>query len=222
MLFLSTLVLYLLCKEPALESSKLVISSFKDVASLLAKGIDESDLGRISFKGWPTLAIKIQGDRYHGGITPWSAQGLNDIFVSIKKAYSVHKYGTPDLRAIKSQVDKSVFCDFTFNIQEGCTEITSGLTEKAVDALISMIKDGFKSMSPTQKFSFLCLFLLSVVGILSQSRYLESADKQAVLDFQKDQAQQQIEGHVKIQEEDRKLVEKCSPIFPMHPKSERQ
>lgn len=203
---------------PALKSSKLIISSFQDINVLLKEGIDEADISRIRFDGWPKLAIKVEGKNYHGSITPWSAQGLYDIYQSIRKAYSVCKTGSHDLRSTKGSVSKKYFCDFSFQINEGCTEIITDFLEKIPQLLIDLVKDGFKTMTPTQKFIFLCLSACCFAGYMTYSRYLESADTQANFDFQASQSKEQIEGHTKIQEEDRKIIETMFSHLPDVPR----
>lgn len=79
----------------------LTIRSEEDAYDLLKKLVDKSvnvNDQQLSFEGWPTLTLRLQGDGYQSTITPPVMKAFLELQQGIYRSYAVAKYNTPHKR----------------------------------------------------------------------------------------------------------------------------
>lgn len=155
-----------------MADEKLVLNNLDQITELLESN-DDIDLSQVDFSNWPKLKIKIEGDKYHGTITPQLAKALYDFVYSLKKGYAQIKYGTSNLQRLRSE-DNELFDSITFHISEGCSDVVTDGISKVFDAIAQCIKEGFKDMSPKQKFALLALTATLFAGYFAFDTYIQS------------------------------------------------
>ena len=106
-----------------MDSEKIVLAGVAQIIELIdedsVEGIDKLD-----FSQWPALNIKIEGEKYHGTITPDIAKSLYDFVYQLKRGYAEIKYGTSNLQRLKKE-DVALFDSITFKISEGSSDVVS-------------------------------------------------------------------------------------------------
>lgn len=76
----------------------LTIRSEEDAYDLLKKLVDKSvnvNDQQLSFEGWPTLTLRLQGEGYQSTITPPVMKAFLELQQGIYRSYAVAKYNTP-------------------------------------------------------------------------------------------------------------------------------
>lgn len=139
---------------PASRQPKLpdiVIRSESDAYRILADARDGAiqPFGKIVFKGWPTLNLNVQGDKFHQSITPTVMRGLLEFQKGIYQSYAAAKYDHPTKRlsedersALEIRVDvKEGSSDFDINFQELAVKLVEQLGGKMdpVHVLIAVV-----------------------------------------------------------------------------------
>lgn len=79
----------------------LTIRSEEDAYDLLKKLVDKSvnvNDQQLSFEGWPTLTLRLQGDGNQSTITPPVMKAFLELQQGIYRSYAVAKYNTPHKR----------------------------------------------------------------------------------------------------------------------------
>lgn len=93
----------------------------------------------IKFDGWPSLAIDVEGNRYHSSLPTGMIKALVDYQAAINRAYASIAYGK-SAKSLTEEDRKEV--ELVFNVQEGSTdtqaplwEVLTKLGEKAIDRM---------------------------------------------------------------------------------------
>lgn len=93
----------------------------------------------IKFDGWPSLAIDVEGNRYHSSMPTGMIKALVDYQAAINRAYASIAYGK-SAKSLTEEDRKEV--ELVFNVQEGSTdtqaplwEVLTKLGEKAIDRM---------------------------------------------------------------------------------------
>lgn len=93
----------------------------------------------IKFDGWPSLAIDVEGNRYHSSLPTGMIKALVDYQTAINRAYASIAYGK-SAKSLTEEDRKEV--ELVFNVQEGSTdtqaplwEVLTKLGEKAIDRM---------------------------------------------------------------------------------------
>ena len=165
-----------------MAENKIVLDGVDQIFALL-EGASLEDIDRLDFSQWPTLDIKIEGDKYHSTITPDLAKSLYDFVYELKRGYAEIKYGTSNLQRLRKE-DTALFDSITFKISEGCSDVKGEGFGRVYDAIAQAIKDGFKDMTPRQKMATIGIVASIGAGYLAFDSYLEHQHEQemAVID----------------------------------------
>lgn len=135
----------------------LTIRSEKDAYELLSKCInpdfDVADNVDISFDGWPTLEIRVKGDKFKSTITPSIMTGFIEFQKAIYKSYALTKYNSTNVNRLtkeeKEQLEllvtvsegSSVFdIDFQAALEKFMDNVGNKLTRK--DILVAVLSLG--------------------------------------------------------------------------------
>lgn len=194
-------------------SEKIVIRSLEDALKLIDEEQD-FDFESVSFDGWPSVEIKIHGDRYHGEITPELAKALYEYTQCLKRAYAYYKYGVADVRAVRRPEDVAIFAELYFTVGEGCTGIGAKFSEVMEKMAPEILKEAFKHMESKDIAKTIIILGVSTISAaalvysystLEERRRIEAqfAGNQAVIEATS-------EAVSDAQENDRKLIEATS------------
>ncbi|MBZ5486898.1 hypothetical protein HW452_05100 [Halomonas aquamarina] len=154
-----------------MAEDKIVLTGIEHVFELI-KDSSINDIGNLDFSKWPNLHITIEGDKYHGTITPELAKSLYDFVYQLKRGYAEIKYGTSNLQRLRKK-DEALFDSITFKISEGSSDVISKGLERIFEAIAQAIKDGFKDMTPRQKIATIGLVVLIGAGYFAFDSYLD-------------------------------------------------
>ena len=83
------------------SQSVITIRSEDDAYGLLQKLVDKSiNIGdrQLSFEGWPTLTLRLQGQDYQSTITPPVMKAFLELQQGIYRSYATAKYNSPHKR----------------------------------------------------------------------------------------------------------------------------
>jgi len=155
-----------------MDDGKIKITGLEEVALLLNQD-QEIDIKNLDFSSWPILSIKIEGDKYHGTITPSLAKSLYDYVYHLKRAYAEIKYGTSNLQKLKKE-DIALFDSVTFKISEGCSDVLTEGLGKIFDAIAQSVEDRFKNMTSNQVVGLVVFLGGLAAGCYAFDSYLES------------------------------------------------
>tara|TARA_R110000796_G_scaffold95459_3_gene200716 strand:+ start:4417 stop:5520 length:1104 start_codon:yes stop_codon:yes gene_type:complete len=185
-----------------------VVRGVNDLLALIEapEGFDPES---IRFEGWPVVDIKIYGDKYHGDLTPEMAKALYELSQSLKRAYAVYKYGSPNLNAFKAQ-DHELFSGLTFTVGEGCTGIGAKISEAFQSISLDIIKEAVKNMDSKDIARVLIVLGVFTVGTFAAYKgyglHTEAKMEQARLDAQKETQQITADANTNLLQENRELV----------------
>ncbi|MDR5873791.1 hypothetical protein [Vreelandella gomseomensis] len=159
-----------------MADDKIVLTGVEQILGLLEdSSIDQIE--KLDFSQWPSLKIKIEGDKYHGTITPELAKSLYDFVYQLKRGYAEIKYGTSNLQRLRKE-DVALFDSITFRISEGCSDVISEGLGKIFDAIAQCVKDGFSEMTPKQKMATIVLLASIAAGYFAFDSYLGQQHEQ--------------------------------------------
>ncbi|WNL40466.1 hypothetical protein RN346_07835 [Halomonas sp. PAMB 3232] len=163
---------------------RIVLNGMGQIFELLENG-SLHDIDRLDFSEWPTLQIKIEGDKYHSTITPDLAKSLYDFVYDLKRGYAEIKYGTSNLQRLKKE-DIALFDSITFKITEGCSDVIAKGFERIFEAIAQSIRDGFKDMTPRQKIATIGIVAGITAGYFAFDSYLEHQHAQEMAQINND------------------------------------
>ncbi|MFP9429830.1 hypothetical protein ACJ9N4_06035 [Enterobacter sp. LM3] len=87
---------------------------------------------KITFNGWPSLTIRLTGDKFNKSLTPSVMKGFVEMQSQINKSYALAKYGTPDVRRLtKEELDA---LEIEVTVEQG-----SSLVEINIDGFLSKL-----------------------------------------------------------------------------------
>jgi len=136
-------------QEPNLPD--IVITSEEEAYQVLraAKDGKLEPFANLVFKGWPTLNLYLQGDKFHQSITPTVMRGLLEFQKGIYQSYAAAKYDHPTKRlsqeerdALEIRVDvNDGSSDFEINFQQIAIKLIEQLGGKLdpVHVLITVV-----------------------------------------------------------------------------------
>lgn len=105
------------------SSNLLTISSedmvFDTLRSVFALPQDTQDFAQLSFEGFPTLQIRLRGDKFHGTITTSVMKGLLELQKAIYKSYAEVVYNSDNINKL-SKTEKEAL-ELLVKVEQGCT-----------------------------------------------------------------------------------------------------
>lgn len=127
----------------------IVIRSEDDAFVLLEKA-QAGTLGeynRIVFDGWPTLSLKLKGEKFEQSITPTVMKGLLEFQKGIYQAYASAGYGLPTKRLTGIEKDaleirvgvEGGSSEFKINFQEIANKLVDHLVDKMDSKTLAII-----------------------------------------------------------------------------------
>lgn len=114
------------------------------------------------FKGWPVFHVAIEGERYHGTMTPRLMEGFVEFHDQILRAYADVRYGSPSKGRL-TNLEKAEL-DLVFSISKGCTE-GKGALDEILNKLFSVLP--MNKLTGAQTASIVIVIVLSIAGVLT-------------------------------------------------------
>lgn len=99
-----------------INSEELVFDTLKNV---LALPQDVHDFARLSFNGFPTLQIRLRGDKFHGTITSGVMKGLLELQKAIYKSYAEAVYNSDNINKLTKHEKDCL--EILVKVEQGCT-----------------------------------------------------------------------------------------------------
>lgn len=109
------------------------VKSEKQAFELLEQYLSGKGLpDKINFSGWPTLTIRLTGEKFNKSLTPSVMKGFVEMQSQINKSYALAKYGIPDVRRLtKEELDA---LEIEVTVEQG-----SSLVEINIDGFLSKL-----------------------------------------------------------------------------------
>lgn len=117
------------------ETSPLQIESEASAWEILERLLADEGLGAVEFYGWPSIGLKIEGDRYSATLPSGLMRQVSEIQNAFNRCYAQVAY-SKDARSIKHAERDEL--ELIFEIREGSTEIkadATGLLDRLGDAM---------------------------------------------------------------------------------------
>lgn len=149
-----------------------VISSEENAWKALERLVDGGEfLGPIEFEGWPSIALKVQGERYSGSMPSGLMRQVSEIQCVVNRCYGRSAY-QGDARNIK-RVERDEL-ELVYQVREGSTKIKADAT-----GLLNRLGDAMAKPN-TQKVASITLiaFALIITGGVVVSNL--SSDKKEI------------------------------------------
>jgi hypothetical protein len=154
-------------QEPKLPD--IVITSEEEAYQVLlaAKEGRIEPFGSLVFKGWPTLNLYLQGDKFHQSITPTVMRGLLEFQKGIYQSYAAAKYDHPTKRLSEEERDA---LEIRVDVNEGSSDFAINFQEIA----IKLIQQLGGKMDPVHVLITVVSIAVLYFGTSSYKSYLEN------------------------------------------------
>ena len=140
---------------PAFSETPFVVSSEALAWKALERLVDgDENLGPIHFEGWPSISLKVQGDRYSASLPSGLMRQVSEIQAVINRSYGRAAY-QGDGRSVKHSERDEI--ELVYEIREGSTEIKADAT-----GLLNRLGDAIAKPS-TQKVAGITLVVLALI-----------------------------------------------------------
>lgn len=114
------------------------------------------------FRGWPIFHVVIEGERYHGTMTPRLMEGFVEFHDQILRAYADVRYGSPSKGRL-TNLEKAEL-DLVFSISKGCTD-GKGPLDEILNKLFSVLP--MNKLSGAQTALIVTVIVLSIAGYMT-------------------------------------------------------